>query len=166
MSRISVSILVKAKSKIEAMTMHQKELMLDEIYHKQPNILGLVLIQQRLNVSLHKMDFLLALFLVCYQAMKDSGLEWPIITEDDIKQQMDRYIATVKFSNDLLGSLQMQTAQQYIANHPEKALLAFIQSETENWLQQIKPEESDRNIIVAAMSLANCIAFSPAAKAE
>jgi hypothetical protein len=166
MSRISVSLLAKAKCKIEAMTLPQKELMLDEIYHKQPNILGLVLIQQRLNVSLHKMDFLLALFLVCYQAMKDSGLAWPIITEDDIKQQMDRYIATVKFSTNLLDSLQMQTAQQYIADHPEKALLAFVQSETESWLHQINPEESDRNIIVAAMSLANCIAFAPAAKAK
>jgi hypothetical protein len=160
MNRISVSTLAKAKAKIEAMDMLQKELMLDEIYHNQPNILGLVLIQQRLRVSLQKMDFLLSLFLVCYQAMKDSGVKWPLITEDDIKQQMDRYIATVHFDNDPGGSLQKQSAPPDDDAFPEKPLLVFVQTETQNWLDTISPEESDKNVIVAAMSLANSIAFA------
>jgi O-glycosyl hydrolase len=160
MSRISASIVSRAGTKIKAMDIHQKELMLDEIYHNQPNILGLVLIQQRLRVSLQKMDFLLSLFLVCYQAMKDSGLAWPVITEEDIKQQMDHLIASVHFDKDLNNTLQGLPLQQYVENFPEKPLLAFIQAETEIWLAETTPEESDKNIIIAAMSLVNCIAFA------
>ena len=35
--------------------------------------------------------------MVCFQAMKESGVKWPLITEDDQDRQMKRYVTTVKF---------------------------------------------------------------------
>ena len=106
MSRISIDTLKVATLKIQAMDFRQKELLLDEIYQNQPHMLGLVLVQQKLGVSLEKIDFLLNILLNCFQAMKDSGLKWSKITEDEIDQQMNRFVATVNFAHDLGNSLQ------------------------------------------------------------
>jgi hypothetical protein len=158
MSRISIDTLNVAKSKIEAMDLRQKELLLDEIFQNQPHLLGLVLVQQTLGVSLEKIDFLLNILLNCFQAMKESGLKWPKISEDEIERQMDRFVATVNFAVDLGSALQDQSIQQYAEGHHEIALLAYVQAETESWLKRIKTEESDKNLIIAAMTFVNCIA--------
>lgn len=51
--------------------------------------------------------------------------------------------------------------QQYLAGHPEKDLLAFVNDETSQWLQSVEPEESDKYVVMAAMNFVNCIAHVP-----
>ena len=58
-----------------------KEQLADEIFRVQPNMLGSILILPSLGVSMEKVEFALGVLLVCFQAMKDSGLAWPVITE-------------------------------------------------------------------------------------
>jgi hypothetical protein len=161
MTRISTDILKVATSKVNAMDLRQKELLADEIFREQPNLLGLVLVQHRLGISLEKIDFLLNILLINFQAMKESGLKWSKITEDEIEKQMDRFVAIVNFSKDLGKSLKSKSILQYTKKHPEIYLFAFVQSETENWLKRINPEESDKNIVIAAFTFVNCIAYSP-----
>ena len=158
MTRISMDILQSATAKIRTMDLQQKEQLAAEIFQHQPHMLGLVLVQHRLGVSMEKIDFLLTFLLTCFQAMKDSGLKWSKITEDEIDRQMNIFVKTVNFSKDMGNSLKNKSIQQYTAGHPELALLAFAQVETDNWLKSIMPEESDKNIVIAAMTLVNCIA--------
>lgn len=143
------------------MDVTQKEQLADELFRAQPHAFASFLVQQQLGVSLAKMDFLLDILLICFQAMKESGLIWPLITEDGQDRQMGRLAATVQFGGDLPGSLRDRPLQQYIETHPEKDLLAFIQVETANWLQRVVPEESDKFVVMAALNLADCIAFVP-----
>ena len=49
-------------------------------------------VQQQLGASLAKMDFLLEILLICFQAMKGSGLIWPLITEGEQERHMGRLI--------------------------------------------------------------------------
>jgi hypothetical protein len=51
--------------------------------------------------------------------------------------------------------------RQYIENHPEQNLLAYVTSETTNWLKRITPEETDTYVMLAAVNFVNCIAFVP-----
>ena len=51
--------------------------------------------------------------------------------------------------------------KQYIKNHPEPYLLAFVTGETNDWLSRITPEDTDRYVILAAFNLVNCIAYVP-----
>ena len=119
------------------------------------------MVQKQLGVSLEKMDFLVQFLLICFQAMKESGLTWPLITEDEQERQMARFVATVQFHDDLRGSLRDRTLREYIETHPEKELLAFVQVETSNWLQRVVPNESDKYVVMAAFNFVNCIAFAP-----
>jgi hypothetical protein len=161
MSRISPEALVSALVKVRAMDLTQQERLADELFRAQPNVFASFLFQQKLGVSVTKLDFLLDILLICFQAMKESGLIWPLITEDEQERQMGRLVATMKFGDDLPGSLRDRAMQQYIEAHPERDLLAFVQVETANWLQRVVPEACDKFVVMAALNLAECIAFAP-----
>lgn len=159
MSRISFNTLAKAITTVRAMDVNQKEQLADEVFHVQPHLFGSFLVQTRLGVSFEKMEFLLDLLYVCFQAMKESRLPWPLITEDDLDLQSKRFSAIVTFGDDLNESLRNRSIQRYIEAHPERELLAYVQVETANWLDRIVPEESDKYVMLAAWNFVNCIAF-------
>lgn len=159
MSRISFDALARAIATVRAMDVKQKEQLADELFHVQPNLFGIFLVQTRLGVSFEKMEFLLDLLFVCFQAMKESSLPWPLITEDDLDLQSKRFSAIVTFGDDLNENLRNLSMRQYIEAHPEKELLAYVQVETANWLDRIVPEESDKYVMLAAWNFVNCIAF-------
>ena len=159
MSRISRNAMVQAISKVRAMDANQKEQLADEVFRVQSHLLGSFLVQTRLGVSLEKMEFLLDILLVSFQAMKESGLPWPLITEDELDRQSRRFVAITKFGDDLSESLRNRSMLQYIEDHPEKELLAYVQMETMKWLKRIVAEESDKYVMLAAWSIVNCIAF-------
>lgn len=161
MSRISLQALSIAIQKIRAMNMAQKEQLVDELFQEQPNMFGSFLVQKQMGVSFEKMEFLLEILLICFQAMKESGLTWPLITEDEQGKQLARYVATVKFGEDLSSSLQDLAMKQYIESHPEQYLLAFVTAETKDWLSRIVPEKTDNYVMLAAANFVNCIAFVP-----
>lgn len=163
--RISLAVLGAAISTVRAMDGAQKQHLVEEIYRLQPNMLGSFLVQKQTGVSYEKMEFLLDILLICFEAMKQSQLPWPLISEDEQNRQLTRYVATVKFGEDLSDALQTRLMQQYIDSHPEQYLLAFVNTEIAAWLQRGVPEESDKNVMLAAANLVNCIAFVPMAKA-
>lgn len=161
MSRISGEALVAAIQKVRAMDLKAKERLADEIHDRQPHMLGEFLVQKQFGVSLPKMDFLLDILFVCFQAMKESKLDWPLITEDEQDLQLSRYTASVKHVEDLGGTLGDRALADYINSHPEKELLAFVQVELNKWLAMIEPEESDKFVMMVAMNYVNCIAYVP-----
>jgi len=158
MSRISHKALVAAISKIRDMNLEEKVRLVDEIHLMQPHMFGSFLVQGQLGVPLQKMDFLLDILLVCFQAMKESQLHWPLISEDEQERQLTRYTAIVKFADDLHGTLRDTALVDYMATHPEKLLFAYVHGEIVAWLARVQPEESDKYVMLAAINYVNCIA--------
>jgi hypothetical protein len=164
MSRISSRALGRAIDTVQAMDLRQREELADEIFRVQPNLLASVIVQKEFGVCLEKMDFLINILLVCFQAMKVSGLTWATITEDEQDLQMQRYVAFFDSSVSKDDRHRDQVMCRYIEGHPEKSLVAYVASETTRWLQQVVPEESDKYVMLAAWNLINCIAFAQLAK--
>ena len=94
MSRLSTESVEKAVDAVQAMDRAQKERLADEIFRMQPNMLGSILVLPRLGVPMEKVEFAVGVLLVCFQAMKESGLAWPVITEDEQERQLARFGAT------------------------------------------------------------------------
>ena len=161
MSRISAQALLAAVQKIRAMTAGQKERLADELFREQPNMLASFLVQKQLGVSLEKMEFLVNILFICFQAMKESGQSWLLITEDEQDKQMARYVGIINFGKDLSSSLQSLASRQYLEGHPERSLLAFVIGELNDWLARVEPEETDKYVVLMAVNLVNCIAFVP-----
>src|SRR5271156_2273714 len=105
MSRISIENVAAAIRKVSAMSLAQKEALADEIHQRQPYMLASCLVQSRLGPKTSAVEFLLRVLLVCYQSMKESGLQWPVITEDEQDRQMQRWIGAVRFSENSAGSV-------------------------------------------------------------
>jgi hypothetical protein len=97
--------------------------------------------------------------------MKESGLQWSVITEDEQVRQMQRWIGAVQFSEHAAGTVADGAREQYASQHPEQPLLAFVLSETDQWLGAISERnaeaESDKFVMMASMNLVNCIAGAP-----
>jgi hypothetical protein len=169
MSRITVDHLAAAILKVRSMSLQEKEALAEEIHRCQPHMLASCLVQSRLGVAPAAVEFLLHILLVCYQSMKESGLQWPVITEDEQERQMQRWIGAVQFSEHAMGSAADGARDQYASQHSEQPLLAFVVSETNQWLREISQRhaeaESDKFVMMASMNLVNCIASAPVSSA-
>jgi hypothetical protein len=165
MSRITVDNLAAAVHKVRSMSLKDKEALADEIYLHQPHLLASCLVQSRLGVEPAAVEFLLNILFVCYQSMKESGLHWSVITENEQERQMQRWIGAVQFTEHEMGSAADGAREQYASQHPEQPLLAFVLSETNQWLGAISKRnaeaESDKFVMMASMNLVNCIAGAP-----
>jgi len=164
-----VDNLAAAIRKVRSMSLQEKEALAEEIHRCQPHMLASCLVQSRLGVEPAAVEFLLNILLVCYQSMKESGLQWPVITEDEQERQMQRWIGAVQFSEHAAGSAADGAREQYASQHPEQPLLAFVVSETNQWLREISQRnaeaESDKFVMMASMNLVNCIAGAPVSSA-
>ena len=164
MSRISVQVLARAITMVQAMNAAQKEALADELFQAQPTLLSTVLVLPRMGVPMERVEFALNLLFVCFQSMKESGLSWPRISEDELDRQAARYSAIVQFSEGMHPTQVQQAQQQFTAGHPEPALLAYVSTETTRWLASVTPLESDKYVLLSAMNVINCIAYAPTPK--
>jgi hypothetical protein len=158
--KISLENVGRAVVKLGEMSLAQKEQLADEIVREQQALFTSFLVQKKFGVSYEKMEFLLNILFVCFLAMKESGLKWPSITDDDVDACMTRYVESVKFGMDVDPQQSHELIIQYIAVHPEQALLAYVQVETANWLKRVTPEDSDRYVMLAAANMVNCIGYT------
>jgi hypothetical protein len=165
--RISLEHVVTALHKLRLMDMSQKTAIIDEIHLKQPNLLASCVVQRRLGADDQTVEFLLNLLLICYVAMRESGFEWPLISETDQERELGRTVGAVLFSEQLTDPTAAGAARaQYVATHPEQPLLALVITECNHWLQDLArkkaEKESDKYVMMASVNLVNCIAHSAA----
>ena len=162
MSRISRNALLRAIQAVQEMNNEQKLGLAEEIFSSKPNMLGSVLVLPRLGVSAAKQEFVLEILFFCFQAMKESGLTWPLITEDEQENQLRRHNILLRFFASLDGeSLQNSSVQQFVDGHSEQDLLAWVMTKCREWLSESVREESDKYVLQVAVNLVSCIAFVP-----
>lgn len=100
----------------------------------------------------------LNLLLVLYEAMKGSGSNWPVISEDVQERCLKRISGRVRFIEGLTPQLQAQAISDAVGDHPEQQLLAYIFGKfKENGLLGINTE-AEKMLMLAALNLAECIA--------
>jgi hypothetical protein len=167
--RISLEHVANAVRAVRSMSMTEKTAVMDEIYLKQPNLLASCIAQSRLGVDQQSIEFLLNLLLTCYISMRESGFEWPLITETDQERELGRTVGAVLFFEKLTdASVANATRAQYVFTHPEQPLLALVISECNQWLHEVarqrSKKESDKYVVMASVNIVNCIANSAAAR--
>jgi hypothetical protein len=164
MGRISTAHVGTAIVKIQAMDMAARAALADEIFKTQPNLLASCLAQTRLGVKETDLEVLLKILFVCYQAMRESGCHWPLISEAEQARCLRRHTGAVLFSEQMTDPAAADLARrQYISVHPEQPLLAYVLNETNVWLADVARRgaeaESDKYLLMAAVNLVNCIAY-------
>lgn len=158
MASISPRNLVDAVVRFDRMNLVQREHLADEVHASQPTLLYSVLVLQRYGATLVRMEVVLNLLLVFFEAMKISGMKWPVITEDDQERCLKRVTGRARFLEGLSPQLKTKATVDAVGNHPEKQLLAYVFGKfEESDLLGIRTE-TEKMLMLVALNLVECIA--------
>ncbi|MEJ8854547.1 hypothetical protein WKW79_08205, partial [Variovorax robiniae] len=152
-------LMVQAAIDVNGMGQEQKVRLADEIFAQQPNMLASILALPRMGVGMVELEVPLHILLVTFQAMKRSGHEWPIVSEDVQDSCMQRLTARARFNEGLPGALANQVIQQFCDEHLERYLLAFVYGYLgDHDLLRVRTE-AEKYLLLAALNLVECVAF-------
>lgn len=158
MPNVTVNNLNQALQKAQALNIKEKELICDEIYREQPNLLGSVLVQQRLGNPLQDVDILLNILIVLHLSLKEADITISKITEQEQEHQLRLLKSTILFSEGLEDNLIKNSVNQYVANHSEPILLAYVIGTMRDSGFFEKREGNSKYLTMAGLNLVACIA--------
>ncbi len=151
--------MVQADIDVNGMDQAQKVRLADEIFAQQPNLLASILALPRMGVGMAELEVPLHILFVTFQAMKRSGHTWPILSEDVQDRCIQRLTARARFNDGLPGDLANLVVQQFCDEHPERYLLAFVYGYLgDHDLLRVRTD-AEKFLLLAALNLAECIAF-------
>ncbi len=155
---ISAAHLAASIVAVKAMDVRQKERVCDRIHAEQPNLLASVLALPRLGVSMQTVDNLFNMLIVLTLAIDNSGQRLATVIEADQERELQRLVATVRFSEGLDAAAMGQSIQQTTAYKRESFLLAYVYDAIQRaGLTDVK-DEAAKYAILAAINLVNCMA--------
>lgn len=148
------------------MTFQDRERLADEVHAVQPNLFYSVLTLQQFGATLAQIEVVLNLLFVFHEAMKISGLTWPVISEDVQERCLKRISARARFIEGLSPQLQARATADAVGDHPEQQLLAYVYGKfKDSGLLGIKTE-AEKMLMLAALNLVECIAATAPRKAK
>lgn len=159
MTRITQAVLGQAALVVDRMAASDRLRLADEVFAQQPNLLASVVVLRRMGASDVQIDIPVHVLLVAWQAMKSSGLRWPLISEDDQDLCMQRLTAKVRFAEGLSGELRELAAAQHTDSHGERYLLAFAHGQLHDHGLLAVKTEAEKFVVLATLNLVECIAF-------
>ena len=108
------------------MNLKEKEEQFDVIHKEQPNLLASILVLHKMGRTYEEMDVLFHILLVAHLALKTSDTRIEMISEDLQEQQMTRYKGHLKFMEDLSEEDRDRALSDYMDNHDEMPLMAYV----------------------------------------
>jgi hypothetical protein len=160
MTHITQAILGEAVLAVQRMTVPERLRLADDIFAQQPNLLASVLVLKRVGASDAQIEVAIHVLFVAWSAMKSSGLQWPVISEDTQDVCLKRVTARVRIVDKLSPKSWRQAARQLTDAHDEQNLLAFAYGHLrDNGLLGISTE-ADKYVVLSTLNLVECIAFS------
>ena len=160
MAAISSQLLVEAVLCVERMSFNERERLADEVHAQQPNLFFSMLALQQCGASLAQMEEVLNLLLVFYSAMKMSGKDWPVISEDAQDRGLKRITARVRFIERLPLQQRHKANSDAIVGHAEQQILAYAYGKlNEHGLTDINTEVQ-KMIVLVTLNLVECIALT------
>ena len=155
---VSVAHLAAAIGTAAAIDFRQKEQICDRIHAEQPNLLASVLALPRLRVSMQTVDILLNALIVLTLSVDKSGQRLTTVTEVDQERELERLVATMRFSKGLDASSMAKSIQQTTAYRHESCLLSYVVDTLRRAGLTEAKDEAAKYFILAAINIVNCIA--------
>lgn len=159
MALITTAIMGTATIEVDRMDPATQMRLADEIFAQQPNLLGSVLVLSRMGVGMVQLEVPIRILLCTFQAMKGCKRKWPLITEDIQEACLQRLTGRVRFTEGLTAAHSNEVVTQFIAEHREPHLLAFVYGTlAEHDLLAVRTE-AGKSLMLAALNLAECVAY-------
>lgn len=157
-------VVIEADMAVRSMSHDHKVRLADEIYAQQPTMLASILALPQMGVDMALLEVALHVLFVTFQAMKLSGHQWPLITEDIQDGCLQRLTASARFTEGLPKDLAMKVVEQFHTEHAERYLLAFVYGHLREHDLMAVRTEAEKYLMMAALNLVECVAFVGAVK--
>jgi len=164
MGRLTQWAVIEADIAVRRMSHDQKVCLADEIYVQQPNMLASILALPRMGADMAQVEVALHVLFVTFQAMKLSGHQWPLITEDIQDGCLQRLTARARFNEGLPQELATKLVEQFHTEHAERYLLAFVYGWLDEHDLMSVRTEAEKYLMMGALNLVECVAFIGAEK--
>lgn len=159
MGRLTQWVVIEADVAVRRMSHDQKVRLADEIHAQQPNMLASILVLPQMGVDMAQLEVALHVLFVTFQAMKLSGHQWPLVTEDIQDGCLQRLTASARFTEGLPQELATKVIEQFHTEHAERYLLAFVYAWLgDNDLMAVRTE-AEKYLMLSALNLVECVAF-------
>ena len=164
MGRLAQWVVIEADVVVRRMSHDQKVRLADEIYVQQPNMLASILALPDMGVDISQLEVALHVLFVTFQAMKLSGHQWSLVTEDIQDGCLQRLTARARFNEGLSEELATKVVEQFHNEHAERYLLAFVYGYLGDHDLMAVRTEAEKYLMMGALNLVECVAFVGAVK--
>ena len=162
--RLTQWVVIEADVAVRRMSHDQKVRLADEIYAQQSHMLASMLALPGMGVTMAQLEVALHVLFVTFQAMRLSGHQWPLITEDIQDGCLQRLMARARFNKGLPQELATKLVEQFHTEHAERYLLAFVYGWLGDHDLMAVRTEAEKYLMMAALNLVECVAFIGAIK--
>ena len=159
MGRLAQWVVIESDVAVRRMSHDQKVRLADEIYAQQPNMLASILALPGMGVDMVQLEVALHILLVTFQAMKLSGHQWPLVTEDIQDGCLQRLTARARFNEGLPEDLATKVIEQFHNEHAERYLLAFVYGWLGDHDLMAVRTDAEKYLMMGALNLVECVAF-------
>lgn len=164
MSRITEATLASAIQQVADMDLGARERVCDEIFVEQPNLLASVLVLTKMAIPPPHIEVALEALMVMHLALKASGKRIRTITEEDQERELQRLVASVKFTEGLELPQVDESIRQYAGFRKEPRLLSYVMALLQdNGIFSIA-NEAAKYLVLSALNMVACIANARSTK--
>lgn len=164
MTRITQAILTEAILELEHLGAQAQVTLADEVYARQPTLLGAVLVLKQFGASNAQIGIALHVMFVAWVAMKrcadKSKVKWPKITEDDHDLCMQRLTARINFIEDIPKDQWEAACRQQVADYAEPYLLAYAFGYLREQSVSAGNSDLDKQVWLSALGIVECVAHA------
>lgn len=122
-------------------------------------MLASILVLPQMGVDMAQLEVALHVLFVTFQAMKLSGHQWPLVTEDIQDGCLQRLTARARFNEGLPQELANRVIELFHTEHAERYLLAFVYGWLgDNDLMAVRTE-AEKYLMLGTLNLVECVAF-------
>ena len=140
------------------MSADRKLNLVDEIFASQPNLLASVLALGIRKPVDKRVDVVLHILLVCFEAVRASGIQLSRVSELVQEDCLTRIVARIGSIEGLSPARRSLIIERQLADHNEPFLLSLVLIELrENGLMELGSDE-DKHFVLTALNLAESIA--------
>ena len=164
MTRLTQVMIADAVVELERMGQEAQIRLADEIFARQPTLLGAVVVLRRFGASDAQISIAAHVLFVAWLSMKrceaQRKIRWPLITEDDMDLCMQRLTARINFAEGLSAELKDAAIKQQTDDYPERYLLAFAFGYIgEHGLWAVN-SDAEKHVLLGALGIVECIAYT------
>lgn len=161
MTRITQSILAEAVVELERMGTQAQLDLGDEIFARQPTLLGAVVVLGRFGANNAQVGIALHVLFVAWLAMKrceaQQKLQWTVISDDTYDQCMQRLTARVGFTEGLPPDLLARAVKQQTDDYDERYLLAFAFGHLREHAVLDVKSDIEKQVVLSTLGIVECI---------